>query len=84
MGWFSERGGDTSSAAQSKRAAISKLRLVIAQAIDANEYVIIRWRDDNGALCRDRVVPIQIRQRSSIVTACGKIIDLNKVQEVVR
>lgn len=77
-------GGDSSSANAGKRAALSHIRSLIAPAIVADEYVTIRWRDPSGAMRRERVVPVDWKGRTKLVTACGKVIDLDRIEEVVR
>ncbi len=79
-----QSGGDASSAAAGKRAMLSNVRALLAPAIANDEYVILRWRDLSGALCRDRVVPVGWEGRTKVVTACGKVIDLDKIEEVTR
>ncbi len=77
-------GGDSSSSNAGKRAALSHIRSLIAPAIVADEYVTIRWRDPSGAMRRERVVPVDWQGRTKLVTACGKVIDLDRIEEVVR
>jgi hypothetical protein len=79
-----QSGGDSSSSAAGKRAALSHIRGLLAPAMVADEYVVIRWRDVNGAMRRERVVPIEWQGRTKVVTACDKVIDLNSIEEVAQ
>jgi hypothetical protein len=79
-----QSGSDSSSANAGKRAALSHIRSLLAPAIVADEYVVIRWRDASGAMRRERVVPVEWQGRTKVVTACDKVIDLDKIEEVVR
>ena len=79
-----QSGGDSSSAAAGKRAALSHIRGLLAPAMVADEYVVIRWRDETGAMRRERVVPLDWQGRAKVVTACDKVIDLNSIEEVAQ
>ena len=79
-----QSGGDSSSAAAGKRAALSHIRGLLAPAMVADEYVVIRWRDETGAMRRERVVPLDWQGRTKVVTACDKVIDLNSIEEVAQ
>jgi len=48
----------------------------------SDEYVLVRWRDTDGSMRRERVVPVAWKSRTELRTACGTIIDMNKIEEI--
>ncbi len=76
------KGGNTSSDNARVRARLSDLRSKIGPAMRSDEYVLMRWRDTDGSLRRERVVPVAWISRTELRTACCTIIDMNKIEEI--
>jgi len=76
------KGGKTSSDNARARARLSDLRSRIGPAMRSDEYVLLRWRDTDGSMRRERVVPVAWKSRTELRTACGTIIDMNKIEEI--